>query len=65
MRLTKREAEIRVSEHRCQPASTALALGTTCTIAVQSGPPQSFSIGRDVEEAFVTPAIPAGHSYRW
>lgn len=61
-----RQAEIRASEERCSPADVRVrAPGGTLTISVSSGPPQAFAIGRDVEESFVTPAIPPGGAYTW
>ena len=65
MRLARREQEVRVSDHQCSPAQFVLRPGGRVVISVQSGPQQSFSVGRDVEEAFVTPAIPAGGAYQW
>lgn len=66
MMLARREQLIRVSSDRCLPAQFVLQPGGRVTIAVAQGSPQqAFSIGRDVEEAFVTPVIPAGSSYEW
>lgn len=61
-----RHVELKVSEQRCSPAELLVrAPGGTITITVSSGPPQAFAIGRDVEESFVTPAIPPGGAYSW
>lgn len=65
MNLVRRQAEIRVSEEQFQPTSFVLQQGGTLLITVRSGPPQSFRIGRDEEDVFETPAIPAGSSYTW
>ena len=74
MRLAKLEQLVCVSEHSCSPAQFQLLPGGRVVLAVESGPPQSFSVGRgggDVgdedDEAFVftTPAIPAGSTYEW
>lgn len=65
MRLARRDAEVRFSEDRCQPASFVLLEGGQVDIIVHSGPPQSFLIGRDVEDVSTTPLIPAGDSYTW
>ena len=72
MRLAKLEQLVCVSEHSCSPAQFQLLPGGRVVLAVESGPPQSFSVGRgDVEgegdEAFdfTTPAIPAGSTYEW
>ena len=65
MRLASRVQEIVVSEARCTPSQCALEQGGRVVLRVQGGPPQPFAIGRDVEDAVVTPAIPAGTSYEW
>lgn len=65
MRLAGREQRIAVNEHRCTPSEVTLQAGGRLSIAVTAGPHQAFAIGRDVEESFVTPAIPAGSSYEW
>lgn len=65
MILTSRVQEIIVSEERCTPRQCSVAAGCRVVLRVQGGPPQPFAIGRDVEDAVVTPAIPAGTSYEW
>lgn len=66
MMLPRFEQEIRVSDHRCTPGQFVLQPGGRVTISVERGSPQqAFSIGRDVEEAFVTPVIPPGSRYEW
>lgn len=66
MMLPRKEQYIRVSSDRLSPAQFVLQPGGRVVIAVaQGGPQQAFSVGRDVEEAFVTPVIPPGSSYEW
>ena len=65
MRLSSRVQEIVVSEGRCTPRQCDLLAGGRVVLRVQGGPPQPFAIGRDVEDAVITPAIPAGTSYEW
>ncbi|PRW57832.1 hypothetical protein C2E21_3756 [Chlorella sorokiniana] len=65
MKLSSRVQEIVVSEGRCTPRQCELLAGGRVLVRVQGGPPQPFAIGRDVEDAVVTPAIPAGTSYEW
>lgn len=66
MMLPRKEQHIRVSSDRLSPAQFVLQPGGRVVISVaQGGPQQAFSIGRDVEEAFVTPVIPPGSSYEW
>lgn len=65
MRVAGREQEIRVSEQRCTPREVVVQAGGRVTIRVLGGPAQAFSIGRDIEEAFTTPAISPGSAFEW
>ena len=54
-----------MSAHTIAPSQFSLQPGGRVVLRVEAGPPQSFTVGRDLEEAFVTPAIPAGGAYEW